>query len=152
MSIAFKFEGYRVLLVHNQDGFWDDIHLRLVDTDCSLFAVNSAKDALSLITMMNFDIIISDSQLSDSSGMTLLQSASMTNQDAVKIMHHRKSDDDIRWHLILEGVDALDQKYLEIYGILSILSDPSSDKHERTGHDIGRVFEELRVENSVSLH
>ncbi len=152
MDVAFKFEGYRILLVHNQDNLWDDIHRRLVDTDCNLFAVNSAKDALSLIALMRFDIIISDSILSDSSGITLLQTVNPTNQKAVKIMRHRKANDAIRWHLILEGADALDQKYLEIYGMLSILSNHSYGAHEQTGHYIGRVFEELRVENSVYLH
>lgn len=151
MNVAFKFEGYRVLLVHNQDDLWDDIHLKLIDTGCTLFAVNSAKDASSLIALMGFDIIISDSNLSDANGMTLLQSANETNRGAVKIMHHRKANDDIRWHLILEGADALDQKYLEIYGMLSILSDQSQGSYERTGQYIGRVFEELRAGSSAVL-
>ena len=151
MNVAFKFEGYRVLLVHNQDDLWDDIHLKLIDTDCTLFAVNSSKDALTLIALMRFDIIISDSDLSDSNGMTLLLSANETNRNAVKIMHHRKANDDIRWHLILEGADALDQKYLEIYGMLSILSNQSHGAYERTGQYIGRVFEELRVDSSMVL-
>jgi DNA-binding NtrC family response regulator len=152
MDVAFKFEGYRILLAHNQDDIWDDIHLRLVDTGCNLFAVNSAKDALNLTALMRFDIIISDSVLSDSSGMTLLQSTNTINQNAVKIMHHKKANDAIRWHLILEGADALDQKYLEIYGMLSILSNRSNGTNAKTGHDFGRVFEELRVESSAYLH
>ena len=152
MNVAFKFEGYRVLLVHNQDDFWDDVHLRLVGTDCTLFAVNTAKDAFSLIELMPFDIIISDSQLSDASGLNLLQTAVTKSKHAVRIMHHRKADGNIRWHLMLEGADALDQKYLEIYGMLSILSHPSSDNHQWTSQYIGSIFDDLRVENTAKLH
>jgi CheY-like chemotaxis protein len=151
MKVAFKFEGYRVLLVHNQEDFWDDIHLRLVGTDCTLFAVNSAKDAFGLIEIMPFDIIISDSNLSDASGLNFLQTASTTNKHAVGIMHHKKADGHIRWHVMIEEANALDQKYLEIYGMLSILSDPANDRHEWISQYFGGVFNDLQPENTVSL-
>jgi DNA-binding NtrC family response regulator len=144
MSVAFKFEGYRVLLVHNQEGLWDDIHLRLVDTTCSLFAVNSAKDALALMSLTDFDIIIADADLPDASGMGLLQSAEIINTGSVRIMHQKKPDNGHRWHLILEGADALDHKYLEIYGMLSILSDQTPDNYHRTEKYIGSMFEDLQ--------
>lgn len=152
MDVAFKFEGYRVLLVHNQDDLWDDVQLKLLNTDCTLFTVNSAKDALTMTALMTFDIIICDAELSDSSGLSMLQSTNAANRNALKIMHHREANDDIHWHLILEGADAIDQRYLEIYGMLSILSHHPHDSLERTGRTIGRVFEELRVDNTMSLN
>lgn len=152
MDVAFKFEGYRVLLVHNQDDLWDDVQLKLLDTDCSLFVVNSAKDALSMIALMTFDIIICDADLSDSSGLTMLQATNTANRNALKIMHHREANDDIHWHIILEGSDAIDQRYLEIYGMLSILSHQTDGSLESTARTIGRVFEDLRVENPMSLN
>ena len=151
MNVAFKFESYRVLLVHNQDDLWDDIHQRLVDTDCTLFAVNSVKDALSLMSLMCFDIIISDVDLPDSNGMTFLQSTEVSHQGAVKIMHHKKADQGTRWHLILEGADALDHKYLEIYGMLSILSEEFPAENDREEQNTGMFFKELLADNSVVL-
>ena len=59
MEIAYKFKGYRVLLIHGEEPCWDDIHSRIMKTDCDLFAVNSTKDAQRLMQLMEFDIIIS---------------------------------------------------------------------------------------------
>ena len=151
MNVAFKFESYRVLIVYNQNDLWDDIHLRLIDTDCTLFAVNSVKDALSLMSIMHFDIIIADADLPDSDGGMFLHSADLAHQDAVKIMHHQKANNGARWHLIVEGSDALDQKHLEIYGMLSILTEEFPAEYEKGGQKTGMVFEATRTGQSMVL-
>ena len=152
MDVAFKFKGYRVLLIHNQDDYWDEIHLKLIDTDCTLFAVNSVKDASSLIALIPFDIIIGDADISDFNGTSLMHSVNMAKPNAVKIIHYGNANDDIRWHLILDGSETLDQKYLEMYGMLSILSDQTQGREEPQRQHIGRMLEERRAEKNVSLH
>lgn len=128
MDIAYKFEGYRVLLVHNEEPIWDVIHSRIMETDCDLFAVNSAKDALTLMQLMDFDIIISAYDRNQTNGRELFQNASGTNRNAIKILQKKQRDSGMDWRLLLSGVDGLSRNSLELESMLAVISNQSDGK------------------------
>ena len=122
VDIAYKFEGYRVLLVHNEEPIWDLIHSRIMETDCDLFAVNSAKDAWALMQLMDFDIIISAYDRNQTNGRKLFQNVSGSNRNAVKILQKKRRDSGTKWRLLLSGVDGLSRNSLELEGMLAVIS------------------------------
>lgn len=128
MDIAYKFEGYRVLLVHNEEPIWDVIHSRIMETDCDLFAVNSAKDALTLMQLMDFDIIISAYDRNQTNGRELFQNVSGTNRNAIKILQKKQRDSGMDWRLLLSGVDGLSRNSLELESMLAVISNQSDGK------------------------
>lgn len=128
VDIAYKFEGYRVLLVHNEEPIWDVIHSRIMETDCDLFAVNSAKDALTLMQLMDFDIIISAYDRNQTNGRELFQNVSGTNRNAIKILQKKQRDSGMDWRLLLSGVDGLSRNSLELESMLAVISNQSDGK------------------------
>lgn len=128
MDIAYKFEGYRVLLIHNEEPIWDVIHSRIMETDCDLFAVNSAKDALTLMQLMDFDIIISAYDRNQTNGRELFQNVSGTNRNAIKILQKKQRDSGMDWRLLLSGVDGLSRNSLELESMLAVISNQSDGK------------------------
>ena len=122
MDIAYKFEGYRVLLVHNEEPIWDVIHSRIMETDCDLFAVNSAKDAWTLMQLMDFDIIISAYDRNQTNGRELFQNVSGSNRNAIKILQKKRRDSGMKWRLLLSGVNSLSRNSLELESMLAVIS------------------------------
>lgn len=122
MDIAYKFAGYRVLLVHNEEPIWDVIHSRIMETDCDLFAVNSAKDAWALMQLMDFDIIISAYDRNQTNGRELFQHVSGSNGNAIKILQKKRRDIGMKWRLLLSGVDGLSRNSLELESMLAVIS------------------------------
>jgi hypothetical protein len=122
VDIAYKFEGYRVLLVHGEEPIWDIIHSRIMDTDCDLFAVNSAKDAWTLMQLMEFDIIISAYDQNQTNGRELFQNVSGSNRNAIKILQKKRRDNGMKWRLLLSGVDGLNRNSLELESMLAVIS------------------------------
>lgn len=122
MDIAYKFEGYRVLLVHNEESIWDDIHARIIETDCDLFAVNSAKDALTLMQLIDFDIIISAYDRNDANGRELFQNVNGPNRNAIKILQKKRRDSGMKWRLLLRGVDGPSRNSLVSESLLAVIS------------------------------
>lgn len=122
MDIAYKFEGYRILLVHNEEPIWDVIHSRIMETDCDLFAVNSAKDALTLMQLMDFDIIISAYDRNQTNGRELFQNLNGSNRNAIKILQKKRRDSGMKWRFLLSGVDGLSKNSLELESILAVIS------------------------------
>ncbi|MFZ0613942.1 MAG: hypothetical protein WAM73_17005 [Desulfobacterales bacterium] len=122
MKIAYKFKGYRVLLVHNDEPFWDDIHSRIMKTDCDLFAVNSTKDASRLMQLMAFDIIISAFDRHEANGRDLFRQANASNRNAIKILQKKRSDCGMKWRLQLSSVDGQIRNSLELESMLAVIS------------------------------
>jgi hypothetical protein len=122
MEIAYKFEGYRVLLVHDEEPVWDDIHSRIVETDCDLFSVNTAKDALNLMQLMNFDIIISAYDRNEADGRVLFENLSGSNRKAIKIMQRKGRPSGAKWRLLLSSMEGLKKNSLEMESMLAVLS------------------------------
>ena len=122
VDIAYKFEGYRVLLVHNEEPIWDVIHSRIMETDCDLFAVNSAKDALTLMQLMDFDIIISAYDRNETNGRELFRNVSGSNRKAIRILQKKRRDSGMKWRLLLNGVDGLSRNSLELESMLAVIS------------------------------
>jgi DNA-binding NtrC family response regulator len=137
VDIAYKFDGYRVLLVHNEDPIWDAIHSRIMKTDCDLFAVNSAKDAWTLMQLMDFDIIISAYDRSQTNGRELFQNVSGSNRNAIKILQKKRRNSGMKWRLLLNGINGLKKNSLEWEGMLAVIS----NRFDRNGsfgqHDAG---------------
>ena len=122
MDIVYKFAGYRVLLVHNEEPIWDVIHSRIMETNCDLFAVNSAKDAWALMQLMDFDIIISAYDRNQTNGRELFQNMSGSNGNAIKILQKKRRDSGMKWRLLLSGVDGLSRNSLELESMLAVIS------------------------------
>jgi CheY-like chemotaxis protein len=122
VNIAYKFEGYRVLLVHNEEPIWDVIHSRIMETDCDLFAVNSAKDALTLMQLMDFDIIISAYDRNETNGREFFQTVIGSNRNAIKILQKKRRDSGMKWRLLLSGVEGLSRNSLELESMLAVIS------------------------------
>jgi DNA-binding NtrC family response regulator len=122
VDIEYKFEGYRVLLVHNEEPIWDVIHSRIIQTDCDLFAVNSTKDAWTLMQLMDFDIIISAYDRNEANGRELFQNVSGSNRNAIKILQKKHRDSGTKWRLLLSGVGGLSRNSLEMEGMLAVIS------------------------------
>lgn len=122
MEIAYKFKGYRVLLVHNDESYWDDIHSRIMKTDCDLFAVNSTKDASRLMQLMEFDIIISAYDRHKANGLDLFRPVNGFNRNAIKILQKERSDGGIKWRLQLRSVDGQIRNSLELESMLAVIS------------------------------
>ncbi len=137
MDIAYKFEGYRVLLVHNEEPIWDVIHSRIMETDCDLFAVNSTKDAWTLMQLMDFDIIISAYDRNQANGRELFQNVSGSNRDAIKIMQKKRRDSGTKWRLLLSGVGGLSRNSLELESMLAVISNRFDGNGGVGQHDAG---------------
>jgi len=137
VDIAYKFEGYRVLLVHNEEPIWDVIHSRIVETDCDLFAVNSAKDAWTLMQLMAFDIIISAYDRNQANGRELFRNVSGSNRNAIKIVQKKRRDSGMKWRLLLSGGDDLNRDSLELESMLAVISNQSDGNGGFGQHDAG---------------
>ena len=137
VDIAYKFEGYRVLLVHNEEPIWDVIHSRIIKTDCDLFAVNSAKDAWTLMQLMAFDIIISAYDRNQTNGRELFQNVSGPNRNALKILQKRRRDSGMKWRLLLSGVNRLNRNSLELESMLAVISNRFDGNGGFGQHDAG---------------
>jgi hypothetical protein len=122
VNIAYKFEGYRILLIHTEESIWDDIHSRIAETDCDLFAVNSVKDALALVNLMDFDIIISAYDLNEANGRELMQNLKGQNRNAIKFLKKNRRDSGVKWRLLLRGVGGLSRNSLEMESMLAVIS------------------------------
>ncbi|MFZ0728180.1 MAG: hypothetical protein WAM61_20555 [Desulfobacterales bacterium] len=122
VKIAYKFKGYRVLLVHNDEPFWDDIHSRIMKTDCDLFAVNSTKDASRLMQLMAFDIIISAYDRHEVDGWDLFRHVTGSNRNAIKILQKKRSDCGMKWRLQLSSGDGQIRNSLELESMLAVIS------------------------------
>jgi DNA-binding NtrC family response regulator len=137
VDIAYKFEGYRVLLVHNEEPIWDAIHSRIMETDCDLFAVNSAKDAWTLMQLMAFDIIISAYDRNQTNGRELFQNVSGPNRNAIKILQKKRRDSGMKWRLLLSGVNGLNRNSLELESMLAVISNRFDGNGGFGQHDAG---------------
>jgi DNA-binding NtrC family response regulator len=137
VDIAYKFEGYRVLLVHNEEPIWDVIHSRIMETDCDLFAVNSAKDAWTLMQLMDFDIIISAYDRNQTNGRELFQNVSGSNRNAIKILQKKRRDSGMKWRLLLSGVNGLNRNSLELESMLAVISNRFDGNGGFGQHDAG---------------
>ena len=137
VDIAYKFEGYRVLLVHNEEPIWDVIHSRIIKTDCDLFAVNSAKDAWTLMQLMAFDIIISAYDRNQTNGLVLFQNVSGSYRNAIKILQKKRRDSGMKWRLLLSGVNRLNRNSLELESMLAVISNRFDGNGGFGQHDAG---------------
>jgi DNA-binding NtrC family response regulator len=137
VDILYNFNGYRVLLVHNEEPMWDDVHSRIMETDCDLFAVNSAKDAVTLMQLMTFDIIISAYDRDEANGRTLFDHINPSHRNAIKILQKKRRDSGIKWHLLLGGVDGLNRKSLELESMLAVISNRFDGNGGCGQHDAG---------------
>jgi CheY-like chemotaxis protein len=137
VDIAYKFDGYRVLLIHNEEPVWDVIHSRIMETDCDLFAVNSAKDAWTLMQLMDFDIIISAYNRNQTNGRELFRNVSGSNRNAIKILQKKRRDSGMKWRLLVSGVDGLSRNSLELESMLAVISKRFDGNGGFSQHDAG---------------
>jgi len=128
VDILYNFNGYRVLLIHNEEPMWDDVHSRIIETDCDLFAVNSAKDAVTLMQLMTFDIIISAYDRDQTNGRGLFDRINPSHRNAIKILQKKRLDSGMKWHLLLSGVDGLSRNSLELESMLAVISNRFNGK------------------------
>jgi len=108
-----------------------------METDCDLFAVNSAKDALTLMQLMDFDIIISAYDRNQTTGRELFQNVSGSNRNAIKILQKKRRDRGMKWRLLLSGVDGLSRNSLELESMLAVISHQFDGNGGAGQHDAG---------------
>jgi hypothetical protein len=108
-----------------------------METDCDLFAVNSAKDAWALMQLMDFDIIISAYDRNQTNGREIFQNMSGSNRNAIKILQKKRRDSGMKWRLLLSGVDGSSRNSLEWESMLAVISNQFVGNGGVGQHDAG---------------
>ena len=111
-----------VLLVENREAFWSDLYARLLVTCCTPFAVNSARDARRILTLLVFDLVICDQELQDGDGIELFRGGIEGVAGPVKILVAQRGGINSISDAVMAGVDDIVEKPFCLSHLIARLS------------------------------
>lgn len=95
MNIFSRLRNMNILLIDDDEWIRDAMRIFFETESCKIIALETAEEALKMISQQKYDIVICDYKLPGLNGLTLLKQVRQTQPDALTVMITAYKTDDL---------------------------------------------------------